>query len=183
MGRQAESLGMSEVRVSRETTVSVVRARCRRSGTMGRGARGRPLPSDTLPPPPLGRPLRRVGQAHLSRGVGAAAGGDTQAHGAGWTARPRGGDGGRAGSGPSPLLHWGALQPRGCSRRGDRVPRLDATPLPRDQPCSRSVTCRERGARAELELRCRRGGCGAGRSSACARAGVSGAVDCCDSSE
>ena len=71
-----------------------------------------------------------------------------------------GGDGGRAGSGPSPLLHWGALQPRGCSRRGDRVPRLGATPLPHDQPCSRSVTCREWGARAELEPWCRRRGAG-----------------------
>ena len=67
---------------------------------------------------------------------------------------------GRAGPGPSPLLHWGALQPRGCSRRGDRVPRLGATPLPHDQPCSRSVTCREWGARAELEPWCRRRGAG-----------------------
>lgn len=89
--------------------------------------------------------------------------------------RPRGGDGGcegpavhpalkcssgaarRVGPGPSPLLHPGALQPRGCSRRGDRVPRRGATPLPHSQTSTRSVTCREWGAGAELEPWCRRG--------------------------
>ena len=41
---------------------------------MGRGARGRPLPSDALPSPPLARALCRsvVGGAHLSPGVGVA---------------------------------------------------------------------------------------------------------------
>ncbi|VWX47420.1 conserved hypothetical protein [Micrococcus luteus] len=52
--------------------------------------------SDTLPSPPWADPSV-VGQAHLSQGMGAAAGGDTRAHGAGWTARSRGGDGGCAG--------------------------------------------------------------------------------------
>ena len=60
-----------------------VRAWCRRGGTMGRGARGRPLPSDALPSPPLARALCRsvVGGAHLSPGVGAAGGGDARSHG------------------------------------------------------------------------------------------------------
>ena len=60
-----------------------VRAWCRRGGTMGRGARGRPLPTDMPPSPPLGRALCRfvVGGAHLSPGVGAAGGGDARSHG------------------------------------------------------------------------------------------------------
>ena len=40
------------------------------------------------------------------------------------------------------------------------MPRLGATPLPHDQPSSRSVKCREWGARAELEPWCRRRGAG-----------------------
>lgn len=67
MVRQAESLGMSKVRVSRETTVSVGRAWCRLGGTTGRGVRGRPPPSDTLPSPLLGRPLRRRPGAPVAR--------------------------------------------------------------------------------------------------------------------
>lgn len=164
---------MLEVRVSRETTVFGVQARCCRSETKGRGGRGRPLPTDTLPSPSLGRPLRRRSGALAARARGRPQAATHEL--TGWITRPRGGDGGcegpavhpalkcssgaarRVGPGPSPLLHPGALQPRGCSRRGDRVPRRGATPLPHSQTSTRSVTCREWGAGAELEPWCRRG--------------------------
>ena len=77
-----------------------------------------------------------------------------------------------------------------CAMRGERPGRRAwpcrarsvPAPLPHDQPSSRSVKCREWGARAELEPWCGRG-VRAGRSSACARADVSGVVECCASSE
>lgn len=172
---------MSEVRVSRETTVSVVRARCRRSGTMGRGARGRPLPSDTLPPPPLGRHGRAAATAAMRAGgapcvevlLGSCA---TRGERRGGRAQPC-----RARSVPAP--------PLGCVA----APRMQTSRRPgaasgRHSPPPRSALLAvgdvqgmgsESGARAVVSPK----GCGAGRSSACARAGVSGVVDCCDSSE
>lgn len=200
-----------EVRVSRETTVSVVRAWCRRSGTMGRGARGRPLPSDTLPPPPLCRPVCRVGQAHLSQGVGQPQAATHELTGRdGRYGRRAATAAVRAGGAPCVETLLGSCATRG-ERLGRRAPPCRARPVPapplgcaaasRMQPSRRSGAAfgrhsppprsalpavgdvqglgSESGARAVVSPK----GRGAGRTSACARAGVSGVVECCASSE
>ena len=166
---------MSKVRVSRETTVSVVQARCRRGGTMGRGARGRSLPTDTLPSPPLSRPLRRRPGAPVAgrggsrrrrrtnsrggrhgRGVTTAA---VRACGApcvevllgscatcgAWSVTP-----------PSPgCIAASRMQP---SRRPGAAPGRHSPPPQSDQHAVGDM--QGMGARAELEPWCRRGGAG-----------------------
>ena len=72
-------------------------------------------------------------------------------------------------------LEDAASEQAGCC---DWVP-----PLPHGQTSSPSVTCRESGARAELESECRRGGARPVCQSACPRGHVSGEVVSCDSSE
>lgn len=185
-----------------------VRAWCRRGGTMGRGARGRPLPSDALPSPPLARPLRRRPGAPVAR-PGCSRGrrrtnsrGERHGGGAATAAVRAGGArcvevlregcatcGERPGRRARPCRVWSVPPPSpGCAaaprmQPSSRPRAVAGCPLPPRQTSSRSGTCRESGARAEHESECRREGARPVCQSACARGDVSGEGVCCDSPE
>ena len=211
MKRQAESLGMADGRVSRETALSegarvVPPRRDDGEGCPWSTASDRHAALSSPGPSPL--PLRR-GRGASVAGRGGSRGGDARSHGEDGFAleRDRGCDGrpavhralrcasgaarfvgnvlagwcGRAGHGPSLPLRRArgspenaAVEQAGC--RG-------WVPPPPCQTSSPSVTCRESGARAELESECRRGGARPVCQSACPRGHVSGEVVSCDSSE
>lgn len=176
-----------------------VRASCRCGGTMGRGARGGLLPSDTLPSPSLGRPLRRRPGAPVAR-PGCSRGrrrtnsrGERHGGGAATAAVRAGGArcvevlregcatrGERPGRRARPCRVWSVPPPSpGCAAASRMQPasRPGAVkwvpPLPHGQTSSPSVTCRESGPERSTSrgVAARRA---AGLPSACARADVSG---------